>query len=126
MTPKQKAFCEFYIASLNATEAAIKAGYSKKTARKIGHENLTKLDIQKYINERLTSAQNQRVATAQEVLEYLTSVVRSPKEATKDRIKAATLLGERYSVFSSESDKGADTPIITFTFRNCAREADDD
>lgn len=126
MTPKQKAFCEFYIASLNATEAAIKAGYSKKTARKIGHENLTKLDIQRHINERLTSAQNQRVASAQEVLEYLTSVVRSSKEATKDRIKAATLLGERYNAFAAEPDKNADKPIITFTFKGCGREADDD
>ncbi len=43
LTPKQKAFADYYIQTGNATEAAIKAGYSKKTARFIGNENLTKL-----------------------------------------------------------------------------------
>ena len=126
MTPKQKAFCEFYIASLNATEAAIKAGYSKRTANVIGCENLTKPYIQEYIQRRLKSAQSNRVATAQEILEYLTGVVRNTSEATKDRIKAATLLGERYNAFAAEPDKNADKPIITFTFKGCGREADDD
>ncbi|HHL0777610.1 TPA: terminase small subunit, partial [Streptococcus agalactiae] len=53
LTLKQKRFADEYIISANATAAAIKAGYSKKTARSIGQENLTKPDIKAYIDERL-------------------------------------------------------------------------
>ena len=53
MTEKQKLFCEEYLISLNATQAAIKAGYSQKTANRIASENLSKLDIQEYIQKRL-------------------------------------------------------------------------
>jgi phage terminase small subunit len=51
LTEKQKAFVEEYLVDLNATQAAIRAGYSQKTARKIGNENLTKPDIQQAIAE---------------------------------------------------------------------------
>lgn len=53
MTEKQKLFCEEYLISLNATQAAIKAGYSEKTAYSIGNENLKKPEIQEYIQKRL-------------------------------------------------------------------------
>ena len=52
MTAKQRLFCDEYLIDLNATQAAIRAGYSEKTARKIGQENLTKPDIQEYIQKR--------------------------------------------------------------------------
>ena len=51
LNARQKAFCEYYVASGNATEAAIKAGYSEKNARFIGSENLTKANIKKYIED---------------------------------------------------------------------------
>ena len=49
LNARQKAFCEYYVASGNATEAAIKAGYSERTARVIGQENLTKPALNNYI-----------------------------------------------------------------------------
>ena len=51
LTLKQKKFCDYYMASGNATESAIKAGYSKKTAKQIGMENLTKPYLQEYLKE---------------------------------------------------------------------------
>lgn len=51
LTPKQKRFCEEYVIDLNATQSAIRAGYSKKTAYSIGNENLIKPEIQSYIQE---------------------------------------------------------------------------
>lgn len=51
LTDKQKRFCEEYIIDLNATQAAIRAGYSEQTARSIASENLAKPDIQEYISE---------------------------------------------------------------------------
>lgn len=51
MTEKQRIFCREYILDWNATQAAIRAGYSEKTANIIGHENLAKPNIKKYIEE---------------------------------------------------------------------------
>ena len=115
MTEKQKRFC--------AKEAAIRAGYSEKTAKQIGQENLTKPDLRAYIDERLAELKNERTADAQEVLEYLTAVMRGEyKEATligvgegaqavvdidvgaKDRLKAAELLGKRHALFTDKVD----------------------
>lgn len=69
LTPKQQAFCDYYIASGNATEAAIKAGYSEKTARSVGSENLTKPDIKGYIQVQSQQRHNERIASADEILE---------------------------------------------------------
>ena len=62
LTEKQKRFADYYIETGNMTEAAIKAGYSKKTARVIGQENLLKPAIKNYINERLKELEEKRVA----------------------------------------------------------------
>lgn len=59
LTDKQNRFCEEYIVDLNATQAAIRAGYSKKTANRIGSENLSKPDIQNEI-QRLKSLRSTR------------------------------------------------------------------
>lgn len=76
MTEKQKRFCDEYLISLNATQAAIKAGYSEKTAKQIGQENLTKPDIQKYIEERMAEKEAELIADQNEVMEYLSAVMR--------------------------------------------------
>lgn len=52
LTSKQQRFCDEYLVDLNATQAAIRAGYSKKTAKQIAQQNLTKLDIQEYIKKK--------------------------------------------------------------------------
>lgn len=76
LTVKQQKFADEYIISGNATDAAIKAGYSKRTARSIGQENLTKPDIKKYIDDRLEEIASEKIATQTEVLEHLTKVMR--------------------------------------------------
>ena len=72
LTIKQQRFADEYIISGNATEAAIKAGYSKKTANRIATENLSKPVIKSYIDERLKELSDKNIANQQEVLEYLT------------------------------------------------------
>ena len=79
LTDKQKRFADEYLIDSNATQAAIRAGYSKKTARAIGNENLTKPDIQNYMKERLEEIESAKIADVQEVMEYLTSVMRREK-----------------------------------------------
>lgn len=109
LSPMQKAFCDYYLECGNATEAAKKAGYSEKNAHKIGPENLTKPTIRQYIDERLNSMASNRIAKAEEVLEYLTNVMRSKIKdqfgleiSIADRTKAAELLGKRYRLFTDK------------------------
>ena len=104
LTEKQKRFIDYYVETGNATEAAILAGYSEKTAKQIGSENLSKLDS--YIKERLKPIDNKRIADADEVLQYLTAVMRGEVKDTfdfdtsvRDRNKAAELLGKRHRLF---------------------------
>ena len=67
MTEKQKLFCEEYLIDLNATQAALRAGYSKKTAYSIGNENLKKPEIQEYIQKLLKEKQDALIAKQYEV-----------------------------------------------------------
>ena len=113
LTVKQKKFCDEYIRSGNATEAALKAGYRSRTAYSIGNENLKKPELKKYIEEKIKEIESAKLATAKETLEYLTSVMRGEQTETvvtakglyrnvevsaKDRISAAKELLKRYPV----------------------------
>ncbi|WPQ68421.1 terminase small subunit [Weissella paramesenteroides] len=82
LTEKQKRFADEYIKSGNAKEAAIKAGYSKKTAKVAGYENLTKPYLKNYIDERMRTIENNRIMSAKEAVEFLTSVVRGDVKET--------------------------------------------
>lgn len=102
LTPKQKAFADNYIISGNATEAAIKAGYSKKSARFMGAENLTKPNISEYIQNRTAPAEQKRIATGDEVMQFFTRVMNGEEkdafglDASLDtKIKAAVELAKR-------------------------------
>ena len=79
MTAKQMRFCDEYLIDLNATQAAIRAGYSKKTARVIGQENLLKPAIKEYIDNRMAEKEAELIADQNEVMKYLTSVMRREK-----------------------------------------------
>ena len=135
LTEKQKRFADYYIETGNCTEAAIKAGYSKRTARVIGQENLLKPAIKKYIDEKLTEMSNKRIASANEVMELLTSAARGELEeevvvvegegdgcstartikkqiGAKDRIKAAELLGKRYRLWTDKVEVKGMVPVM--------------
>lgn len=74
LTDKQQKFCDQYLIDLNATQAAIRAGYSKKTAGAIGSEYLTKPNIQKYISEKQAALSKSTEITQIKVLEELAKV----------------------------------------------------
>lgn len=131
MTDKQKRFCDEYLIDCNATQAAIRAGYSPKTAYSIGEENLKKPELKTYIDERLEQLRSEKIADAQEVLEYLTSVMRgehteqvlrldgdgvqvvdSVQTPTRDKLKAAELIGKRYGMFKDAVDLGGAVPVV--------------
>lgn len=134
LTPKQQRFCDEYLIDLNATQAAIRAGYSEKTARVIGQENLLKPALKSYIQQRMDEKEKELIADGDEVLKYLTSVMRgqarssvvvvenigdftskaremekSPDE--KERLKAAELLGKAHLLFADRVQQEVDMDL---------------
>lgn len=117
LTPKQKAFAEYYLELGNATEAAKKAGYSKRTAARIGSENLQKPDISAYIAERMQRQDEARVASADEVLRFFSSVMRGEVKdqfgldaSLSDRLNAGKELMKRHA--AAEGRRATDAPQI--------------
>ncbi|MEI5991430.1 hypothetical protein A5881_002965 [Enterococcus termitis] len=77
LTEKQRAFAEEYVLNFgNGTQAAIKAGYSKKTARVIAKENLTKPNIQEYIKKITAQANQERIMSVEEALSISAAIAR--------------------------------------------------
>lgn len=86
LTIKQKRFADEYIISGNATEAARVAGYKQPHVQ--GAQNLEKLRVKEYIDQRLKELESDKIADQKEVLEYLTNVMRrEEKESVVVTIK---------------------------------------
>lgn len=105
LTPKQKAFADYYIETGNATEAAKKAGYSKKTAYSIGQENLKKPEVSEYIAEKVSPKDEKRIATAEEVMQFFSDVMNGRVKdqfgldaSLSDRLNAGKELMKRHAV----------------------------
>lgn len=136
LTAKQKRFCDEYLIDLNATQAAIRAGYSKKSARQIADKNMSKVDIKNYIKQRMATKDSKLIADQDEVLEYLTAVLRGTSKSTelvvealgdgrteaksvqkepseKDRLKAAELLGKRYGIYTDKVQADIMLPVFS-------------
>lgn len=130
LTPKQRRFCDEYLIDLNATQAAIRAGYSEKTAQQIGAENLSKPLIKEYIDARMAEKEDQLIAEQDEVLRYLTAVMRGRSKShvlargewgvekviekqpdEKERLKAAELLGKRYGIYTDRIESDIDMTL---------------
>jgi len=123
LTEKQKKFADYYIELGNATQAAIKSGYSSKYANTNASKLLQNTTIKSYIDERLSQLASERIVSAEEVLEFLSSVMRNEQKeevlkgvgmgeqakthievSAKDRVKAAELLGKRYALFTDKTE----------------------
>lgn len=105
LTGKQKKFAEIYLQVWNATEAAKQAGYSPDSASQIGYENLRKPQILEYIRARARERDAAAVAAEEEVMTFLSSVVRGNVKdqfgldpALADRLRAAENLMKRYAI----------------------------
>lgn len=134
LTAKQKRFCDEYLIDMNITQAAIRAGYSKKTAYAIGQENLKKPTLQNYIDKRMEEKEKELIADQNEVLKYLTSVIRGQSRSSvvvvenigdymsearemekapdeKERLKAAELLGKAHGIFTDRVEQTVDMDL---------------
>ena len=123
MTLKQQRFADEYIITGNLYKSAVEAGYSEKYAKSQSHKLLENVGIKNYIDERLAQLESEKIASQQEVLSYLSSVMRGEMTeqtlrsvgesgqviaeidvGAKDRIKAAELLGKRYKLWTDKSE----------------------
>lgn len=130
LTTKQQRFIQEYLLDLNATQAAIRAGYSPKTACAIGVENLTKPNIRAAIDEKLKEIDDQKTASIKEIREFWSNVLRGNEKETvlrydneghqveteidvsmKDRIKASELLGKSFAMFTEKIDANVDMDL---------------
>lgn len=134
LTAKQQRFCDEYLIDLNATQAAIRAGYSENSAKVIGAENLTKPNLKQYIEDRMAQKESELIADQNEVLKYLTKVMRGQTQSEvvvvenigdymseartmqkapdeKERLKAAELLGKRYGLYTEKVEEKVDVEL---------------
>lgn len=131
MSLKQQRFADEYIISGNATQAAVKAGYSSKYANTNASKLLQNTTIKSYIDERLAQLASDKVATQEEVLTYLTSVMRGETQeqtlcsigelgqevididvGAKDRIKAAELIGKRFRMWTEKVETDTTQTVV--------------
>ena len=135
LNARQKAFCEFYVVSGNATDAAIKAGYSESYAKDRIHTLMKNVGISRYIDELMRKLESKRIATAEEVLQNLTAMMRGEIQeevvvvegegdgvssariikkqvSAKERIKAAELLGKRHALFTDKTKLEGTLPVM--------------
>lgn len=80
LSPKQQRFVDEYLIDLNATQAAIRVGYSEKTAYSQGQRLLKNVEVQKYMQKRMNEKQSELIASQDEVLQTLTAVMRREKK----------------------------------------------
>lgn len=131
---RQKRFADEYLIDLNAEAAAIRAGYSPKYARGNAHKLVANSCIKEYIKQRMDDKEKELIADQDEVLKYLTSVLRGESQSEeivvegigdgcseartmqkapseKDRLKAAELLGKRYGLYTDRVETEVDMDL---------------
>lgn len=131
LTAKQQLFADEYIKSGNATQSAIKAGYNVKSAKVIGAQNLSKLNVKAYIDAKMAEIESHKIADAKEVLQYLTRVLRGeeteeiPDSVDGGTIKRPPLIKDR-TVAAREIMKRypLDDPIVAAQLKKLQAEAD--
>lgn len=130
MTERVKLFCEQYVIDPNAKNAAIKAGYAKKYASRQGWKLLQDPDVKAYIAERMAEKNKELIASQDEVLEYLTKVIRGDEldervvfdqygtaskvsiRTQQNQIKAAELMAKRYGLLNDKVNITGAIPVV--------------
>ena len=108
MNQRKRAFCEAYLISGNATDAAREAGYSPRSARSIGQRLLTFDDVREYLEQRNQEISEANTAKMEEVRQFWTATMRDENMKPADRLKASELLAKTYGAFLERVEVDAD------------------
>ena len=126
LTPKQQRFVDEYLIDLNATQAAIRAGYSEKTAYSIGDENLKKPEIKKAIEQEQKERQKRTLVTQDDVIRGLLTEAEWQGEGSSHsaRVSAWAHLGKHLNMFTDKIDHtssdGSMSPNLKIEFINAS------
>ena len=112
MSPKQEKFCIEYARTGNATQAAEMAGYSKRSAGRIGGENLKKVEIQKRLQELSAEVKNAKIADVTRCLELLSEIAEDKKQKGITRVQALDKLLMAQGAYSMQLNLNSVTPVI--------------
>ena len=118
MTHRQELFIQEYVKTGNATNSAIKAGYSKRTARSIGQRLLTNVDIKKKINELSQKIACNSIMTAKERQEYLTKMILKEETKDTDRLKAVDILNKMTGEYIQKVEVNGELKTENDPFKN--------
>ena len=110
LSAQEQLFADYYLVNFNAAEAAVKAGFEVSNPRTVGMRLSRKPMIQEYIKNQMESKKNALIADQDEILMFLTAVMRNDKDILgiehnvrlSDRMHSAELLGKRYSLFTEK------------------------
>ena len=115
MTRRQKLFVKEYLKDLNATQAAIRAGYSERTAGSLGQRLLKNVEIQKAIQKAMKKRERNTEITAERVLKEIAAIAFAPiddKLNYRDKIKALELLGKHQALFVDRVEHSGEVNIV--------------
>lgn len=120
LNQKQRIFCEEYIKTTNATQSAIAAGYSEKTAYSQGGRMLKDVEVTAYIQSRLDEINRKQIASTDEVMRFFTSVMRGEEKdqfgldaSLSDRIKAGQEIVKRFDIVKTTAQDDANARMST-------------
>lgn len=117
MTAKQELFIREYLVDFNATQAAIRAGYSSRTAYSIGNELLRKPEISQAIDAAMTERRNKLIATREQRQEFWTAVMTDADEDMRVRLRASELLGKSEGDFTERVQVQDDNATVDIDAR---------
>lgn len=117
LTAKQEMFCKEYLIDLNATQAAIRAGYSENAARQQGAENMAKPVILETIQEAMAKRSKKTGITAEWVLKGIESLTDELRysESPKDAYKGYELMGRHLKLFTDKVELGGEVQVTQIT-----------
>ncbi|MFC1531208.1 terminase small subunit [Gemmatimonadota bacterium] len=113
LTARQKRFVDEYLLDLNATQAAVRAGYSARTAGAIGCENLTKPEVAAAICSAQTERANRTKVTADDIVKELWWIA-TTSSSDRTRVAALSWLGKHLAMFTQKVQVSEDLPTIRF------------
>lgn len=129
LNARQKAFCEYYVASGNATEAAKKAGYSERYTNKNVNKLRQNTAIIEYIEELQKKAQSSRIMSAVERKEWLTKVLNDDNAKLNDKLKAIDILNKMDGEYTEKVQLSGElntNPFKNLTTEELRKLAEDD
>ena len=114
LNPKQQKFCDEYLIDMNATQAAIRAGYSKKTAKEQASRLLTNVHVKEYVSKKQEKLQNKTAITIENVVNFINEVSQEAREDgdKNNALKGADMLMKHLGAYNADKSEDKSTKVV--------------